>query len=732
MARGDHRSEQHSDRLAADDGDRLLSRLALKQGMVTEEQVVQAVALQDSERARGKDLTLGEALVRLKWISPRQYERLQRARALTIQRKCDCMFARVVLRNGLATQADVDEMIRRQSKLYKETGDLKPLGGFLREAGLISARQHQAINSAIGRNLGSAGGKNADVDTGALRAPGGGQPLVQREEPKTTSVEFTPITPGESASGLEESALEVKVSPDRLFAFLVVNKKLPDTYSVSNLRDFLGSKSIVFGVLDDASLTEVIRSDGGLGKPLKVAQGIPPEMPRAAEIQLLIEPELKTDLSGDLAGGSVIDLKDRGLIPQVRKGDVLARKIPFVPGIEGVDVHGQEIPVPDAKDVMLLTGSGVELSNDRLEVVAKVDGRPQVSAFGRISVLPELVIRGDVSFETGNIDFAGSIVVGGVVQDGFKVRGGSLIASEIGKADIEVDGEVVVLGGILGARVFTQASVRSMHIHASRIEAMGDVIAEKGIVDSRISTSGRCIAKKGTVLSSSIVARQGIEAVNVGSDRSKPCTFGIGFDPLAEKQAESCKAMLAVEREELDRQKAAVQELKAQLEEVEKQIGELAQEQDLALRQQRSHQARIEEAEKAGDHGEATALRAGLADVENRIHEAGQNLDKLLEWQDQLKSVIGAHKDRIQEMEARILQLKNELSAITDWASSPSGRPLVKVHGSIFAGTSIKGPFSSVTLRENYKGVAFGERTEPGADAPGAGRPRIVMQRLKR
>jgi hypothetical protein len=700
--------------------------------MVTEDQLAEAAALQKSERDRGCDLPLGEALVRLKRISPRQFELLQRAKALAIQRKSDCMFVRVALRNSLTTQADVDAMIQRQSRLYKETGEVRALGGLLQEAGLISARQHRAVHSAICRSLEAANRKKACLQTGPVASPGAEQSPPRENEPEATPAEATSIVLGAAGRAFDEATLEVKVSPDRLFAFLVLSKKLPDFYAVSNLRDYLGSKSIVFGVLDDASLTEVIRSEGDPGKPMKVAQGIPPEMPQAAEIQFLIEPGLKTDLSGDLSGESVIDLKDRGMIPQVRKGDVLAKKVPYIPGIEGVDVHGQEIPIPSAKDVTLLTGSGVELSHDKLEVVAKVDGRPQISAFGRISVLPELVIRGDVSFETGNIDFAGSIIVGGVVQDGFKVRGGSLIASEIGKAEIEMDGDVVVLGGILGARVRSQASVKSMHIHASRIEAMGDVIAEKGIVDSRISTSSKCIARRGTVLSSSIVARQGIEAMNVGSDRSKPCTFGIGFDPLTEKQAEALKEMLVVEREEVEKEKARIEELKPQLEEVEIRIGGLAQEQDLALRQQRSHQARIDEAEKAGNSGEATALRAGLAAVENRMHEAAQNLDRLLEWQDQLKSVIAGHRERIQEIQARILQLNHELTAITDWASTPAGRPLVKVHGSIFAGTSIKGPFSSVTLKENHTSVAFGERADTGADAPGAGRPRMVMQRLKR
>jgi uncharacterized protein (DUF342 family) len=477
---------------------------------------------------------------------------------------------------------------------------------------------------------------------------------------------------------------------------------------------------------------KVIQSKGKPGRALQVARGIPPEPGRSAEIRYLVDPQLDQEPAQDQGVVDIIDLKDRGMIPQVRKGDILARKTPLIPGVEGVDVYGREIPVREARDASILVGPGVELSHDRLEAVAKVDGRPQISAYGRISVLPELVIRGDVSFETGNIDFAGSIIVGGVVQDGFKVQGGSLIAAEIGKAEIDIEGDVWVYGGILGAKVRSKASVKAMHFHASHIEAMGDVVAERGIVDSRIRTSGRCIARRGTILSSSIVARRGIESQHIGSDRSKPCALGIGFDPLAERQAEACKAMLAAEREEAARRKAQIESLKPRLADEERQIGELAQEQDRAIRQQRSYRERIADAEEAGFAEEARSLRGELAVLDETVQQLEQRLDVCLEQQDQLKSAITECKDQLREVEDRMAQLTAELSAITDWAAADARRPLVKAHGTIFAGTSIKGPFASVTLREDYRGVAFGERASTGGDGPGAGAPRIAMQKLKR
>ncbi len=729
MDQGDRHHGQHSDSLSSAEEDRLLAKLAVKHRMVTEDQIEEAVAFQKQESTRGGDATLGDALVHLKRISPGQLKMLLRAQALAILRKPDHLFVRIALRNGLLTQEQIDNTVRHQIKVYKETGEFTLLGDLLLERGLISARHHKAINAAISRCRQLPSRTCSSLEVSETDLPRSDEGVESEFQP-----EPTPPEPGGPADvpGLDASDFEVRVSSDGLTAFLILNKDLPTRFRPQDLLAYLRAKGITFGILDAESLLNTMRSEWEAGRTFEVARGIPPEPARSAEIQILVDPQLHEAPSQGEGAVDIIDLKDRGMIPQVRKGDVLARKTPPTPGIDGVDVYGREIPVREARDSPLLVGSGVELSHDRLQAIARVDGRPQISAYGRISVLPELVIRGDVSFETGNIDFAGSIIVGGVVQDGFKVRGGSLIASEIGKAEIDIEGDIWVYGGILGARVRSRASVKAMHFHACHIEAMGDVVAERGIVDSRIRTSGKCIARRGTILSSSIVARRGIESQHIGSDRSKPCALGIGFDPIAERQAEACKAMLTGEREEAARQAAQIESLKPRLADVEKQIGELAQEQDRAIRQQRRCRERISDAEEAGFAEEAESLRTELAALDGSIRELERKLDDFLEQQDQLKSAITEHRDRIHEIEDRIAQLTTELSVITDWAATDARRPVVKAHGNIFAGTSIKGPFASVTLKENYRGVAFGERAPGGDEGPGGGAPRIVMQRLKR
>lgn len=728
MVPGANHTGRQANSRASIDEDRLLARLALKRGMVTEDQLEAVYAFRAAQGAAGRTMALEEALLSLKAISRRQLELLRRARDLASLRKSDRLFARIAVKNGIVAQKDIDDALRQQSKLYRENRRFIALGDLLRQSGLIAGRPYQAIHNAIARCARSPS-KTCSIigfEETTQEMPGA---VPEAEAPAAGTASLS--EGGRITPFLGESAIELQVAFDRLSASIRLKAALPPDFGPQDLRSFLSSKGIVFGVADDETLMEIIRSEGASGRPIVVARGIPPEAAKSAEIQFLIDSKLQEEPVEENVV-DVVDLKERGVIPQVRAGDVLAVKTPPVQGIDGVDVYGMEIPVREAKDLPILVGSGVQLSPDKLQAVAKIDGRPQISAYGRLSVHPELVIMGDVSFETGNIDFAGSILVGGVVQDGFKVRGASLIAREIGKADIDVEGDVMVFGGILGAKVRTQASVKGTHIHASHIQAMGDVIVERGIVDSRISTSGKCIARRGTILASSIVARRGIEAQHIGSERSKPCALGIGFDPIAESQAETCKAMLAMERQESERLTAEMATLKKELAEVEKEIGMLAQEQDAALRQQREQLSRIAGAEEAGFAEEGASLRNELAQLEAGIQRVAQRLDALLEREDRLKELLAHQREGIRKVEHRVAQLSSELSVITDWATKDAKRPVVKVHGNIYAGTTIKGPFASVSLRENYRSVAFGERDTDPANGTPTGAARIVMQKLKR
>jgi uncharacterized protein len=68
-------------------------------------------------------------------------------------------------------------------------------------------------------------------------------------------------------------------------------------------------------------------------------------------------------------------------------------------------------------------------------------------------------------------------------------------------------GDIVVNGGVIGATIKTDGNVQARHIHDAAIEALGDVVVEKEIIDSRIQIGGACILNSGHILSSSIAAK---------------------------------------------------------------------------------------------------------------------------------------------------------------------------------------------------------------------------------
>ena len=386
----------------------------------------------------------------------------------------------------------------------------------------------------------------------------------------------------------------------------------------------------------------------------------------------------------------------------------------------GMDVYGKPFPVTKARDAKLLAGTGVELSADGLQVYAVTEGRPEVCPFGKISVFPELNINGDVDFETGNVEFNGHIIVNGVVQDGFRVKGGSLTAREISKASVDVSGEVVVYGGVLAADIKAEGGVRAFHFHASRIESLGDVVAEKGIVDSRVVTSGKCVAPRATILASNISAKMGVEAAQIGSYRSGPCTVVFGVDQVADKE-------IGVRREEIsllekERAEAAqeIRKLRDQYGKVEQSSGELVQVQDRSLREQRAFSDELKKWNEAGNRGEAARVQNALGQLAAAMRSKDAELDELLDRQDRIRESITSFQSRMKEITKAVQGLKEEIAAFAAWSQNLPETPCVKVSGLITSGTILRGPNSSAVLRSDAKGVLVKEVIVPPEEGPSA------------
>lgn len=141
-----------------------------------------------------------------------------------------------------------------------------------------------------------------------------------------------------------------------------------------------------------------------------------------------------------------IDFYDKGDINSVEEGEVLAVLIPPVLGKEGMNVRGEIIQPPEPKTPKLLAGEGAKISDNGKKVLATINGRPKFTGkSGKISVLPQMVIRGDVDINTGHINFKGDLIIQGNVTEGFEVN---------------ALGHVYVQGGVYHGRVYSETGIK--------------------------------------------------------------------------------------------------------------------------------------------------------------------------------------------------------------------------------------------------------------------------------
>ncbi|ETR69284.1 MAG: hypothetical protein OMM_04026 [Candidatus Magnetoglobus multicellularis str. Araruama] len=243
---------------------------------------------------------------------------------------------------------------------------------------------------------------------------------------------------------------------------------------------------------------------------------------------------------------------------------MLAEIIPPEEGKPGLDVTGKVIDVAKPKNAVLKTGKGVQRSPDGLKIFAGVNGMPELDQSSKINVHQVLTINGDVGMQTGHIFFDGIVHVKGEVCPGFQVKAEKLETSAIMNAEVNTTGDVLVSGGIVGAKIKANGVVKSKYMKAAQITTKNDVQVEKEIVDSNINVGGKCLCERGKIVASQITAAQGVRAAEIGSDYSASCHIMVGVSSKVQKQLKRLKNTLEhCKRDEQADVKAEISRIKA-------------------------------------------------------------------------------------------------------------------------------------------------------------------------
>jgi uncharacterized protein len=256
-----------------------------------------------------------------------------------------------------------------------------------------------------------------------------------------------------------------------------------------------------------------------------------------------------------------VDFKEQNLIKNVVEGQALARKIPLEEGKSGRTVTGRLLPAKDGKDMVFEVGKNVKLSDDGMTAIASINGQV-IILLGKLNVEPIYVVPGDVNLKTGgNVTFLGTVMVKGSVADGFKVKaaGNIEVLGNVGKAELDAEGDIVVHQGISGKNggfVRAGKSVWAKFLENSIIEAGEIVVASDGIINCKVDANKKiiCQGRRATIVGGVLRAAENIHAKSLGSVAGSDTVLEVGFDPGSKKRL----VELSDERDELEKELDAV------------------------------------------------------------------------------------------------------------------------------------------------------------------------------
>jgi hypothetical protein len=224
------------------------------------------------------------------------------------------------------------------------------------------------------------------------------------------------------------------------------------------------------------------------------------------------------------ADGSV-DLHDLGLFISIAKGTPLLKRIPPTPGIPGVGLDGGLIPPPKPRDRALMPGAGAVISSEDPNIlIAGADGLPVV-VDNTARVISRLDLDG-LDYQTGNVEFVGSMLIRGPIQPGFRAKaGGDIVANDtVDASELTAGGSIQLSCGVFGrgrSYLSAKGNIKARFLSDCTVYCGGNLEVEDLIANCTIICEGVVEAGqrwgKGQIYGGKIRATRGIRARILGS-----------------------------------------------------------------------------------------------------------------------------------------------------------------------------------------------------------------------
>ena len=324
-----------------------------------------------------------------------------------------------------------------------------------------------------------------------------------------------------------DTILTIRKEDDGYAATVTVRQLDPVTvFLTTDVTDYLRRHSVVFG-FELKKIEEAIGliKTGPIDAVVQVARG-----KRTVEGKDGHEEyRFRTKLSAGAHTETRTDYRERGLVNNVRPGQILAVIEKETPGKPGIKVTGEKIDAPPVRCVKVpRPGINVETRIDGAvrTYIATAAGHAR-RLFDEIQVTKDFIIDGDLDYTKGNIDFVGNVGISGDVKSGFTVRaegsisiGGSVEPNAVVIAGKNITVNDTVRCGTADGLFEAGGDITARTVLNSKIYAKGNVFIKEYISESNVYCVGKFASSWGTIIGSSVEAIGGINVNRIGKENN--------------------------------------------------------------------------------------------------------------------------------------------------------------------------------------------------------------------
>ena len=364
----------------------------------------------------------------------------------------------------------------------------------------------------------------------------------------------------EQYSSLSEKSNDVVVvstflSSDRLKLFIDVQRKPPEVDDKGQKKfPRQVNKDDIISLLPDIPANQLdtsvieytvkLLNDGKSVEKRRVAKGVPPIHGEDGRLVLLVK---KYVPAHEAKERETKDLRHIHAFDNITENMQVGRILAPTDGKDGFDAIGKTIKASNGKKARVMVDKTIQvLPNTGPEqyemLIAKSEGYLSEDS-GKVRIVNELSIDGDVDFVTGSLDFIGSIKVSGNVMKGFSViaKGDITIAGDVEEAYIEslngsisVGGSVVgyfvppevlardrikrkIEGGLEKPNIKAKINLKAFRIQQAVAEVEGNIEVDKEVMNCTLRSRKSILLSKGQILGGTFNAAHGVEARLIGS-----------------------------------------------------------------------------------------------------------------------------------------------------------------------------------------------------------------------